>query len=69
MKLFAAKAPLESVAIDILGPLPKSNRGHLFVHSNVETTRMHSRGGHLTVLRSVSARAQSVVSEGGYSLQ
>ena len=31
MKLFPATAPLESVAIDILGSLPKSSRGYLFM--------------------------------------
>ena len=31
MRLFPATAPLESVAIDILGPLPKSTRGYLFM--------------------------------------
>ena len=31
MKLFPATTPLDSVAIDILGPLPKSSRGFLFM--------------------------------------
>ena len=31
MKLFLATAPLDSVAIDILGPLPKSARGYIFM--------------------------------------
>ena len=31
MRLFPATTPLESVAIDILGPLPKSVDGHLFL--------------------------------------
>ena len=31
MKLFPATAPLDSVAIDILGPLPKSSRGFIFM--------------------------------------
>ena len=31
MRLFPATTPLESVAIDILGPLPKSTDGHLFI--------------------------------------
>ena len=31
MKLFMATRPLESVGIDILGPLPKSKSGHRFI--------------------------------------
>ena len=31
MKLFAATTPLESVAMDLLGPLPPSKRGHRFI--------------------------------------
>ena len=31
MKLFPATAPLDSVAIDILAPLPKSARGYIFM--------------------------------------
>ena len=31
MKLFPATRPLETVAIDILGPLPKSKSGHRFI--------------------------------------
>lgn len=31
MQLFPATKPLENVAIDILGPLPKSKRGYLFI--------------------------------------
>ena len=31
MKLFPATAPFDSVAIDVLGPLPKSSRGFIFM--------------------------------------
>ncbi len=31
MTLFPARAPLESVALDLLGPLPKSRKGHLYI--------------------------------------
>ena len=31
MKLFPATTPLESVAMDLLGPLPPSKRGHRFI--------------------------------------
>ncbi len=31
LTLFPARAPLESVALDLLGPLPKSLKGHLYI--------------------------------------
>ncbi len=31
LTLFPARAPLESVALDLLDPLPKSRKGHLYI--------------------------------------
>ena len=52
LKLFPAKEPLEFVAIDLLGPLPKSTKG--FKHLLVMTDR-YSKLAQVVPLREITA--------------
>jgi Integrase zinc binding domain len=52
LKLFPAKGPLESVAMDILGPLPKSKHGNLFL---LVITDRYSKVTQTVPLRAITA--------------
>jgi Integrase core domain len=52
LKLFPAKGPLESVAMDILGPLPKSKHGNRFL---LVITDRYSKVTQTVPLRAITA--------------
>ena len=54
LKLFPAKAPLESVAIDLLGPLPTTTRGHKYI---LVITCRYSKLTKTVPLRTITAYA------------